>query len=78
MLISHIAQLLIRKLYCFRKGPHIFFKYERQSFTLPDDGRSISRSVAYLYILVFDVINLLYYEYWTDKQNIFYLQYNMI
>ena len=29
----------------------------------PDDGRSISRNVASLNILVHDVINLLYYEY---------------
>ena len=34
----------------------------------PDDGRSISRNVAHLNILVHDMINLLYYEYWTDKQ----------
>ena len=39
----------------------------------PDDGRSISRSVAHLNILVHDVINLLYYEYWTDKQKYFYV-----
>ena len=25
-LISHITQLLIRKFYCFRPGPHISFK----------------------------------------------------
>ena len=44
------------------------------SFTLPDDGRSISRNVTYLTILVHDVINLLYYEYWrTDKQKYFYV-----
>ena len=30
----------------------------------PDDGRSISRNVAHLNILVHDVTNLLYYEYW--------------
>ena len=29
----------------------------------PDDGRSISRNVASLNILVHDVINLLYYEH---------------
>ena len=29
----------------------------------PDDGRSISRNVAYLNILVHDIINLLNYEY---------------
>ena len=33
----------------------------------PDDGRSISRNVALLNILAHDVINLLYYEHWTDK-----------
>ena len=32
ILISHIAQLLvIRTFYCFRKGPHISFKYERHN-----------------------------------------------
>ena len=36
--------------------------------TLPDDGKSISRNVDHLKILVHDGINLLYYEYWTDKQ----------
>ena len=30
---------------------------------LPDDGRSISRNVAHLNLLVHDMINLLYYEY---------------
>ena len=34
---------------------------ELQSFTFPDDGRSISRNVAHLNILVHDMINLLYY-----------------
>ena len=29
----------------------------------PDDGRSISRNVAHLNLLVHDMINLLYYEY---------------
>ena len=33
-----------------------------QSFTFPDDGRSISRNVAHLNILVHDMINLLYYK----------------
>ena len=33
----------------------------------------ISRNVAYLNILVHDMINLLYYEYWTDKQKYFYI-----
>ena len=31
--------------------------------TLPDDGRSISRDLVQLKILVHDGINLLYYEY---------------
>ena len=32
ILISHIAQLLlIRKFYCFRKGPHISFNYLRHN-----------------------------------------------
>ena len=43
LLISHIAQLLlIGEFYCFHEGPHISFKYERQSFTSPDDGGSMS------------------------------------
>ena len=37
------------------------------------DGRSISRNVAHLNILVHDMINLLYYEYWTDKQKYLYV-----
>ena len=28
---------------------------------------------AHLNILVHDMINLLYYEYWTDKQNYLYV-----
>ena len=43
------------------------------TFKWPDDGRSISRNVAHLNILVHDVINLLYYEYWTDKQKYLYV-----
>ena len=39
---------------------------------MPDDGRSISRNVASLNILVHDVINLLHYEHWTDKRKYFY------
>ena len=27
----------------------------------------------YVYILVHDMINLLYYEYWTDKQKYLYV-----
>ena len=41
---------------------------------MPNDGRSISRKAAHLPILVHDVINLLYYEYWTDKQKYLYVQ----
>ena len=40
---------------------------------MPNDGRSISRNVAHLNILVHDMINLLYYEYWTDKQKYLYV-----
>ena len=32
----------------------------------PDDG-SISWEIASLYILVYDMINLLFYEHWTDN-----------
>ena len=38
-----------------------------------DDGRSISRNIAHWNILVQDVINLLYYQYWIDKQKYFYI-----
>ena len=38
-----------------------------------DDGRSISRNVASLNILVHDVINLLYYKHRTDKRKYFYV-----
>ena len=38
-----------------------------------DDGRSISWNVAQLNILVHNVINLLYYEHWTEKQKYFYV-----
>ena len=47
---------------CFER----YFSHHR------DDGRSISRNVANLNILVHDMINLLYYEYWTDKQKYLY------
>ena len=40
---------------------------------MPDDVRSISRNVTSLNIFVHDVINLLYYEHWTDKCNNFYV-----
>ena len=33
----------------------------------------VSQNVAHLNILVHDVINLLYYEYWKDKQKYFYV-----
>ena len=33
----------------------------------------ISRNVASLNLLVYDMINLLYYEHWTDKQKDFYV-----
>ena len=48
-------------------------RFERYFSHHPDDGRSISWNLAYLNILVHDVINLLYYEYWTDKQKYFYV-----
>ena len=41
-----------------------------QSFTFPDDGRSISRNVAHLNILVHDMINLLYHGYTLLKSNL--------
>ena len=39
----------------------------------PDDGSSTSQNVALLNILVHDMINLLYYEHWTDKGKDFYI-----
>ena len=39
----------------------------------PDHGRSLPENVAHLNVLVHDVINLLYYEYGTDKQKYFYI-----
>ena len=36
--------------------------------TVIDDGGSISGNAASLNILVHDVINLLYYDHWTNKQ----------
>ena len=44
----------------------------------PDDWRSISWNVARLNILVHDVINLSYYEYWADKQKYFYIYYKLV
>ena len=38
-----------------------------------DDERSISFNVAILNILVHHVINLLYYEQWTDKKKYIYI-----
>ena len=35
--------------------------------------QEILQNVAHLNILVHDVINLLYYEYWTDKKKYFYI-----
>ena len=40
---------------------------------LSDDGRSISRNITSLSILVYDLINLLHYEHWIDKQKYFCL-----
>ena len=39
----------------------------------PDAWRSISPDVASLNILVHDIIDLIYYEHWLDKQKYFYL-----
>ena len=46
-------------------------KYVERGYISRDDGEIILRNVGSLDILVHDVINLLYYEHWTDKQNIF-------
>ena len=44
------------------------------SFKFPDDGRSISRNVASLNLLIHDTINLLYYEQRTEKKEKNYVQ----
>ena len=44
------------------------------SLTLLDDERSISQNVV-SNIIVHDLKNLLYYEYWTDKRKYFYVNY---
>ena len=66
-----VAQLLltqVRRFYCFRPGPHIFFKHVwHNNLCCPDDGRSIYRNIASLNRIVHDVINLLYYEQRTGK-----------
>ena len=49
-----------------------------QEIPLPDDGGSITRKVASLNILVHDLINLSYYEYWTDKRKYFYVYQNAL
>ena len=36
----------------------------------PDDGRGISQNVAHVNILVHDVINLLYYNWFSFKKNV--------
>ena len=46
---------------------------EKSSLTLPNDRRSISRNEASLNTLVHDVVNLIYYEHWTDKWKYFYV-----
>ena len=40
-----------------------WLRFERYFSHYQDDGRSISRNVANLNILVHDMINLLYFEY---------------
>ena len=42
---------------------------------MPDDGTNIFWNVASLNILVHDVTNFLYYEHWTDKPNINYINF---
>ena len=65
MLIIHIAELLLtRKFFCFRKGPHISFKYAQHShLRCPMMGEVPLEILAHLNILVHNVINLLHYEY---------------
>ena len=42
-------------------------------YVRPDDVESISQSIACFNILVHDMINLLYYEHWADKQKYLYV-----
>ena len=58
----------VHSVYCFGPRPHIYYKNARD-----DDGRSISRNVISLNILVHGVVNLLYYEHSTDKRKYFYV-----
>ena len=46
-------------------------RFEKNFSYWADDGRSISRNVVSLNILVHDMINLLHYEHWKDKQKYF-------
>ena len=66
-IISHIVKLLlIRKFYCFRPGAHISFKYARHNHLPCPVMGEVSP-------LLHDVIILLYYEHWKDKQKYFYV-----
>ena len=48
-------------------------RFERYfSNNTPNGGRSISLNITFLNILVHALINLLYYEHWTDKPKYFY------
>ena len=58
---THYGETILAKI---RKLEKTMIKYSSYTNHLqPDDGRSISRNVAHLNILVHDMINLLYYEY---------------
>ena len=60
----HIAQLFltqVRKFYCFRPGPYIFYKYAwHNHLSCPIMAGSISQNVAFLNSFVHDVIKFLY------------------
>ena len=55
--------LFIKKEENLRLNTISLSRHEQVCLMRPDDGRSISRNVASLNILVHDVINLLYYEH---------------
>ena len=75
----HIAQLLlIRKFYCFRKGPHISFKYARHIIYVARWWEKYLSKRSPLKHTCSWRVNLLYYEYWTDKQKYFYVYWYLL
>ena len=71
---SQVFASLIYNIYIFSIPPYVQEKIHREVIQyVYTSWTSISRNVAYLNTLVHDVINLLHYEHWTDKQKYFYV-----